>query len=431
MINPPLFLEKLTANLVPFFARKVDSEIIWCASNVIDSEELQENCSYLIDPGSNSPSRIFHAERYGGSGLQRNGGGARCGLFGQYQIKGIGANPLVGDGTDWSHGSGALGVSEAIYETVWSEILDELLPYGAVKVQAVLLTNSYLSISSKNSKQSSRRALLVREPVVRPAHFERAPYFRPQMAFAGQLMHDARRVRAVISQLPACLPTPQAGFSPEAYADSRIYCIEGLSELAQRLAWQMAFCRTRFLKVTTSPSNISIDGKLLDFNGLGCLFPSNYCYDFSYQLRLKEMMKEPAILRRGLSNLCLYLGKYLFDPTFTQIACQQINQSFEQAFQSACYHGYLSLLGITIDSVSRASVPDVFINLVESFLQLLENRRYELFHSLQDGRNLSALERLVKQLYRETTDEKFQNDSYFRQLQLCLKAARPLLNQNM
>ena len=181
-------LAELTENLVPFNVRKVTSSLIWCAPHIDDSEALQNACSYLIDPASSAPERIFLAERYGGSGIQRNGGGARCGFDGRYQIKGIGANPLVGKGSDLRHSNGVLSASMAMYETLWTEMLSSVLPYGAVPVQAVLFTDKATDSDFERTCAPSERALLVREPVVRPAHFERAPYFRPQPEYAGNML---------------------------------------------------------------------------------------------------------------------------------------------------------------------------------------------------------------------------------------------------
>ncbi|HAI2223197.1 TPA: MchC protein, partial [Escherichia coli] len=89
-------LSELNENLVPFTARQIKSSLIWCAEDVRNPGELQNACSYIIDPDSTASAKVFHAERYGGSGIQRNGGGARCGFDGNYQVKRIGSNPLVG-----------------------------------------------------------------------------------------------------------------------------------------------------------------------------------------------------------------------------------------------------------------------------------------------------------------------------------------------
>lgn len=420
-----LSLADLKDNLVPFPASQVKTSLIWCAPDVNDKEALRSACSYLIAPGSSAPARTFHAERYGGSGIQRNGGGARCGFDGHYQVKGIGANPLVGEGSDQCHSNGALSACQAIYEALWSEVLAETLPHGAVRTRAVLLIENDADTATEKIDNASRRALLVREPVIRPAHFERAPWFRPKPEFDTQLMHDAQRVKSVIRMLPASLPSPPAGFSDEAGRDLPLYCIEGLGELARRLARQMAFCRTHFLRLTTSPSNIAIDGRLMDFNGLSSLFPGDYRYDFSYQLRLKEFNKEPAVLQQGLSDLCLYLGKYLFDPAFTKTSRRQIQNTFQQTFQDACYRGYLDLLGLPTAILPLNALPAVLKQLVDSFIKLFDNLCQTFYCPHPDEENLSPLERVVVALIRcgqgQTVkgSEDLQKNVHFRQTAGC------------
>ncbi|WP_329906641.1 hypothetical protein [Serratia quinivorans] len=206
-------LTNLVENLVPFDAYPVATSLIWSAADVADGEALRNACSYLIEVPGSGTAKVFQAERYGGSGIQHNGGGARCGFDGHYQIKGIGANPVVGLGTDRHHSNGALAADHAIYEAIWGEVLARVLPYGAVRTQAVLLTDRYIEINFERNNRRAQRALLVREPVIRPAHFERAPYFRPQPEYVKKMTHDAQRVRSVIRQLPAALPIPPAGFS--------------------------------------------------------------------------------------------------------------------------------------------------------------------------------------------------------------------------
>jgi len=394
-MNQSPSLANLHESLVPFTAHPVASSVIWCAPDIDDNKKLHESCSYMVNPDATGTGKTFLAERYGGSGLQRNGGGARCGFDGQYQVKGIGANPLVGEGTDRHHSNGALTANQAVYEALWGEILTQSLPYGAVRTRAVLLTENYIDLQFERVTGNSRRALLVREPVIRPAHFERAPYFRPQTEYARLLMHDANRVRWVIRQLPASLPTPSTGFSIEALRDPRQYCLEGLCELTRRQAKQMAFCQTRFLMLTTSPSNIAIDGRVLDFNGLNCLFPSDHRYDFEYQLKFTQLMKEPVVLQQGVSDLCLYLGKYLFDRDFTLHAQKQTEACFRQTFREECCRGYLEVLGIPVAFLSPIETPLILEQLVNSFIHLITRYSRTLYCPPDSAKNESQLERLV------------------------------------
>lgn len=390
MPSPSLF--DLKDNLVSFPAHRVESALIWCAHDVYNGAAIQNECSYLIDPDSLSSEKTFYAERYGGNGIQRNGGGARCGFDGTHQVKGIGANLLVGVGTDRVHSNGALGANVAIYEAIWGETLSRILPYGAVRARAVLLTGHYLKNPTERPRAPLRRALMVREPVVRPAHFERAPYFRPVPEYAERLIDDAQRVRSMIQLLPASLPVPVAGFSKEASRDPQLYCIEGLCELAHRQAWQSGFCNARFLRLTSSPSNVAMDGRLLDFNGLSSLFPVDHRYDFEYKIRFTEMMKDPPMLRQGLSDLCLYMGKYLFDPQFTSPARQAVEEAFTQTFEEAFYRCYLEMFGIPSDTHPGGKLSERLKLLVGSFVRLLKSRSRE-WYSPCDGP--SRLESLV------------------------------------
>ncbi|EJC3639524.1 MchC protein [Salmonella enterica] len=411
-MSQPCSLSELNEDLVPFTARQVTSSLIWCAEDVRNPETLQNACSYIIAPGSTASVKVFHAERYGGSGIQRNGGGARCGFDGHYLVKGMGANPLVGEGTDGRHSSGALGAIHAIYEALWGEVLAQILPYGAVRTRAVLLTNIYTDKAFDRSSGKSRRALLVRDPVVRPAHFERAPYFRPHPGYAGQLMHDAQRVRSVIRMLPANLPVPAEGGSSDAQHDPRLSCIERLCELARREAWQMAYCRTRFIRLTTSPSNITMDGRLMDFNGLSCLFPGNYPDDFGHKLRLTELIKEPVVLYQGLSDLCLYLGKYLFDSEFTRMARQKIEVTFQKTFHEACYYGYLEQLGIPTELLPEGEISDTLKKMVDGFISLVNRCGRNLHNPAPDGNGDSPLQKLVSELIHRSQEQILTVDKY-------------------
>lgn len=430
-----LTLSDLNANLVPFQAHEIHTSIIWCARDIENPEVLRKECSYRIGHSNSASVKTFYAERYGGSGIQRNGGGARCGFDGCYQVKGIGANLLVGEGTERGHSSGVLGACEAMYEALWSEVLDQILPYGAIRTRAVLLVEEREGATSAHCQEAPSRALLVREPAIRPAHFERAPYFRMRPDITGQLSHDAQRLKAVMPLLPASLPAPPTGFSEDALHDLQHYCIEGLCEVARRQALQMGFCRTRFLRLTTSPSNTAMDGRLLDFNGLSCLFPGDHHYDFEYKLRLTEMMKEPVLLQQGLSNICLYLGKYLFSPAFTSLAIPQVEKTFQQSFQWACCCGYLELLGIPAERLQLTTIPEVVKRLIHSFIRLLGSQSNRIYCPSGNTTGISPLENLVvtlihcSQRQQLRADENRQQDERFREVSGYLSETLHWFNQ--
>src|SRR5690349_17860989 len=57
-------------------------------SFIIPDSALMANLE--LDP---SETKTYHAERYGGVGVGDNGGGARVGNTGGFQVKGVGKNP--------------------------------------------------------------------------------------------------------------------------------------------------------------------------------------------------------------------------------------------------------------------------------------------------------------------------------------------------
>lgn len=370
-------LNDLPENLVPFQARWVETQLIWSSACMLNETDLLKACSFSID--SQAPgveSKTFFAERYGGSGIVQNGGGARCGFDGQYQVKGMGANPLVGVGTDRHHSNGALAEDYAIYESIWGEILAALLPYGAVRSLAVLRTDQYINIEFERNSRCARKALLVREPVIRPAHFERAPYFNPQPYIIDQIHHDYDRVGIAIGKLPYMLPEPCESYAGPGYHGTEKQCVDGMVELAIRQARQMAFCRTRLIMLTTSPSNIALDGRLLDFNGVFCLSPSDDIYDFEFKLKFNNLIGEPGVLLQGLQDLCLNLGKHLFTRAFSEALTRRVTQVFNHELNICCAMQQLKLTGIEVAFIKSEEGLSVLYRMA-----MLLARLISLFHA--------------------------------------------------
>jgi hypothetical protein len=215
-------LDALEDCLIPFLVAPVPATVIWKASGESPPDEaLAHRASLIADDEeavciatdtNNVPvnRRRVLAERYGGAGIVTHGGGVRCGFDGMYQLKGIGINPLVGCDASVGHSDGALSLTDALLEVVWSEILRDVLPWGVVSPLAVLATTKTLTVQRGSHQITQRRALLLRPPVIRPAHFCRAPFFRPQPSTAKRIPHDALRVQRAIRHLPMALPQPDA-----------------------------------------------------------------------------------------------------------------------------------------------------------------------------------------------------------------------------
>ncbi len=76
------------------------------------------------------------------SRIATNDGGARCGLDGLLQIKGIEKNPVAGIGEDFFHTYGGASLNEAIVEALWDEIFHQVLPHGSIRVRALITTGT-------------------------------------------------------------------------------------------------------------------------------------------------------------------------------------------------------------------------------------------------------------------------------------------------
>ena len=300
-------LSELQEVFVNFEASKLDGcNVVYLNEELAGKESsatITNAYSYAIGAGTKSPKgqssvKIFMAERYGGDGILTNGGGGRCGFDGIWQLKGIGPNQLVGKEVDAGHGDGNLCLGTAIYESIWSEIINVVLPFGAIRTIAILDTGR----TYEERGIQTPRGLLVRQPVVRPAHFIRAIFFEETQV--NELCKDAQRVKAAITKLADFLP----GEGAVSTASSMSERLEsGFLELAARFAEQFAAARAKhIIHYNVSASNLSLDGGWLDLSGTR-LF-SNLIEDFQVDIDRFNTEYFPAV--ESLRSLSYYLEKY-------------------------------------------------------------------------------------------------------------------------
>jgi hypothetical protein len=200
--------------------------------------------------------RLYQAERYGGAGIGDNGGGVRVGNFDGYQIKGIGKNPLGGSGANLFHTYGALNALEALYEAIYSVVLNRLLPLGAASVHGVIVTgarSAYVYFDEQQPEQGRCwGALLVREVCRRPSHYMRAGRYTDAQAARAGIAPDVARVRAACKTL-----------ANESGGNAGL--VNTVRRFLQGCAHQFAFARiARLAHGALSPSNLGMDGRWLD-----------------------------------------------------------------------------------------------------------------------------------------------------------------------
>lgn len=274
--------------------------------------------------------KTFVAERYGGDGIGRNGGGGRCGFDGVWQLKGLGPNRLLDKDIDSANGDGNQCLHTAIYESIWAEIIHVALPYGAIRSIAILNTG----LSYEKYGQPRTRGLIVREPAVRPAHFMRAIYFKQQQL--DRLGEDARRVKAAIKKLYDFLPQNSMR-RPGENQQERLE--QGLIELARRYAKQFAVAKAkRISHCNVSASNLSLNGAWLDLSG-SRLFTHAVAGD---RANIDKFNTEYAPAINAMLSLCYYLSKYT---VISRDLSEQLSHTMIQHF-TECYYKHLSLYEI-------------------------------------------------------------------------------------
>ncbi len=300
-------LSDLQEVFVSFEAEKLDGCVIAYLNEDLAGKEnaaaILNAYSYAISvgpkPGKGQSSvKKFMAERYGGDGILTNGGGGRCGFDGIWQLKGIGPNQLVGKEVDAAHGDGNLCLDTAIYESIWSEIINAVLPFGAIRTIAILDTGR----TYEERGIETPRGLLVRQSVVRPAHFIRATFFEEKQV--NGLCKDAQRVKASIAKLVDFLPG-EGAMSKASSVSERLE--SGFLELAARFAEQFAAAKAKhIIHYNVSASNLSLDGAWLDLSGTRIF--SNLIEGYRTDIDRFNTEHFPAV--ESLKSLSYYLGKY-------------------------------------------------------------------------------------------------------------------------
>lgn len=279
--NTELFGDSLPEySFVRYFAYKIKNPVIaWINESYIKeygicSEKAEklilENFAYVsrgyiddIELNLND-KKIFLADRYGSTGDAGNGGSARCGLNGHLQIKGNGVNPLVAINVDKGHSSGKLPLSEAVGEAIWSEICHKELPFGALRIIAIIRIPQTITCANTFGDVIEQPcAIMIREVAIRPAHYEPAINFWPKPEFRYLRDETHQYVEESIKLLE----------NNEYYrtgTDTPLYDI--VEQFVIRFATQIAVSRVKGVAHgSLTSSNIALDGRFLDLGTMSSI----------------------------------------------------------------------------------------------------------------------------------------------------------------
>lgn len=354
---------KLQGGLVPFQVRRLRADKVIYRNEALDIGDdaaISDRFGFLVQTEQESSSdfvdgqKTFFAERYGGRGIGSNGGGARCGLDGDFQVKGIGPNPLVGRGTTPSHAHGELKLVDALQEALWGEVLNIILPHGAIRVPAIIATGTSCVVSALTEGESASaepRALAIREAALRVGHFERAPYFRPLETFKHSIPRDVDRMHLLVQRLPELLPQLSGDSKTHGPGSRAELLSDGLLEFVRRTAEQLAVSKSRrIMHGAISSSNLCLDGRWIDYGSVSALpgFATLRNFDPSY-------WEDHSLVPPIVDNLCYFIRKYSKLPArSTYPDVPSLVARFNAFYQDALRRAFADLCGMPRDLVARA-----------------------------------------------------------------------------
>ena len=347
-------------SLIPFNAFRVNTPATVWSNALLPAGDLHEHAFSIPLPGDpehayDRHEATFLGERYGGSGLGHNGGGVRCGLSGAIQIKGIGKNSLAGNGTDFFHSYGGASLNEGIVEALWGEILNFTLPYGAVRIYGLLTTGTRVPLLNpkEGCDPTTARALILRQPTLRLAHYMRAIHFRPGEQLSPTAS-DTQRTRAAVLGIGQAFASVY-GNAPADNLDPA-YLNQCLNEMFGRIASQIAAARARrIMHGSLIASNLSLNGAFLDFGTTSALPDYGRIY---ISPGVPDFMEEEMLVKDALQDFSFYLRKYLPNNRGQKLDSAEILwQKFYAVFDLRQEMEFLKLSGIPESVLAQLPLP--------------------------------------------------------------------------
>lgn len=314
--NTVLFGKELPeVSFVPFDAFKLKkSSLLWLNKNLAHEmnldfktieKEILDNYSYVSkgyiekDKLDLSDRKKFLADRYGSRYEVCNGGSARCGINGNFQVKGIGTNPLVSINVDGHHTHGKLGLSEAVNEAIWGEVCNKHLPHGAIRTLAIIDTGCvFESYYGNVATGLVPRTLAIRQVAVRPAHFERATFFLPKLDYQYLRDNDYKRVEESIERMTMA----------NSDGDDIDSVYQLILTFTEKFAEQIAVSRIQGIPHgSLTSSNVCIDGRFVDFGTISA-YP-----DFSNHIIGSEQVgvwDDHVLIVKWIEYIIFFINKY-------------------------------------------------------------------------------------------------------------------------
>lgn len=366
-------------NLVPTRVTPVKAgKLLWRDgrnTGLTDEEFVNRYCvvipdSFFTDSDRfNGDSVSGMAERYGGQGLGTNGGGARVVNYDGVQLKGIGANALVGRDALSSHSYGGLDVQGAVKEIIYSRLINHISPVGAQVVYGLILLDRR---SARYNAKETWSTILVREQCLRPAHLLSCTDFRVRDEFKPSISSDLHRIRSIYRNINDIM-------GPSSF-------VLLLEQFLENCADQLSFCRmARFSHNVLSASNLTMDGRFLDTSVCSFVHAGT---NFS---QVTAFYQEPLVPLQIVAEMLHLIEKY----TFKKIPLDHFLQFYEKKFQRYAHVNLGFIFGVSRDVSHKAAYDGSWVilsNLIESYI--VSGKR-EKTHRLPTIHNRDILNELL------------------------------------
>lgn len=316
--------------------------------------------------------QTWYADRYGGWGMGSHLGSGRAGSKGAIQIKGIGQTKLLSPFADQYHSNGAAYLSEGIFETISSQILDRELPYGANRVIALIATGTFVRTMYKGELYIEPRALIVREDPLRPAHLIRNGYASDKDRDA-----ETRRIQNVMENITELFShaIPESKYSLDQADDS---VRSGFFSFLRRMAETQAYMFSHSLyKGDFSPSNVELSGKALDFGR----FTSFWGYPKANMLSFIKPFGDNSDVIKVLTDVAESLSDQLV--TSARIiqklpSTSEIVTEFEGIYKKSILEQMVALTGYPPELLKKVTDRDAISQLGNVLLEIAIAGNYDL-----------------------------------------------------
>ena len=286
-----------------------------------------------------SETRTLFADFYGGSGIGKNIGSGRAAAFLgkiRVQLKGL-KTSLVGE-KGKLHSNGKLPMVSASEEAIFGEINHRQMPYGANRVFLIIdrgTSTPYIKRPGEKPRSADRDTIMVREDPIRPAQFMLLNQRdRVQTGKFVPLEIDPKETRNALAH--------GFGVEPEGLS-TQSGVTKIISEYVQRIAVQYArsFAGLKLYHGATSPSNIELNGRFLDF-GPESAQPGHGPIQFNW---INEPAGETGEIKAELIESFLNELQFRIDVHWTSKDVDGFLALFDQAYKKQLRIEFLGLLG--------------------------------------------------------------------------------------